>query len=208
MDWTGVQTGLAFDRTGNLYIVDFSNAMIKEWTAANNDVIALVTNGLIEPLAVAVDVAGNVYFVDPFQGEIGKWNVANGTATILASHSSYPLYLESPQSVAVDGSGNVYATSLADADILVKWTATTGSLSEPIYAYGSGVAVDQIGGVYVSSEESVIYIFHRHSLTQRPNWKVRLREATLYQRCSHLLKTCCHHFAHDGRDMADDNRCN
>jgi sugar lactone lactonase YvrE len=124
--------GVAVDSTGNLYIADFYNAVIRE---VSNGVITTVagdgtggysgdngpaTNARLGlPQGVTVDSAGNLYISDP--AHIRK--VANGVITTVAGNGTSgfsgdggpatdaELYL--PSGVAVDSAGNVY---IADTD--------------------------------------------------------------------------------------------
>ena len=47
---------------------------IKEWVAASNTVITLVSSGLSSPRGVAVDGSGNVYIADTGDNAIKEWN--------------------------------------------------------------------------------------------------------------------------------------
>ena len=139
--------GVAVDGSGNIYIADTDNNVIKKWTATNNTVTTLVASGLNNPFGVAVDGSGNVYIADTLNNAIKKWTVANNTVTTLMASG-----LSNPYGVAVDGSGNVYiADTLNNA--IKKWTATNNTVTT-LVAFGLsnpyGVAVDGSGNVYFS----------------------------------------------------------
>ena len=95
--------GVAVDSAGNVYIADTGNNAIKEWVAASNTVITLVSSGLYDPSGVAVDGSGNVYIADTGNNAIKEWLAASNTVTMLVSSGLYY-----PLGVAVDGAGNVY----------------------------------------------------------------------------------------------------
>jgi DNA-binding beta-propeller fold protein YncE len=101
--------GVAVDAAGNVYIADTGNSAIKEWMAANNNIITLATLGLSNSADVAVDVSGNVYIADTGNSAIKKWIAASNTITTLLSSG-----LSNPSGVAVDGSGNVYIADTGD----------------------------------------------------------------------------------------------
>ncbi len=61
---------MAVDCAGNVYIADSFNDAFKEWVAASNTVITLVSSGLADPSGVAVDGAGNVYIADTYNNAI------------------------------------------------------------------------------------------------------------------------------------------
>jgi len=70
--------GVAVDGAGNVYIADTSDDAIKEWTPANGNLTALVSQ-MSNPQGVAVDGAGNVYIADSSDGAIKEWTAAIAT---------------------------------------------------------------------------------------------------------------------------------
>jgi uncharacterized protein (TIGR03437 family) len=121
--------GVAVDSTGNLYIADFTNSVIRKvsngviTTFAGNNTYAYGGDGnsatnaeLFQPVGVAVDSAGNVYIADTYNSRIRK--VSNGIITTVAGDgtSGYngdgnpptAFELNGPTGVAVDSAGNIY----------------------------------------------------------------------------------------------------
>jgi DNA-binding beta-propeller fold protein YncE len=138
---------LAVNSAGNIYIADFINNAVKEWTAANSNVTTLVSSGLAYPEGVAVDDAGNVYIADTVNNAIKEWNVANGNVTTLVSTG-----LSGPWGVAVDGAGNVYIADTYN-NAIKKWNMANNTVST-LVATGlfepHGIAVDGKGNVYIA----------------------------------------------------------
>jgi DNA-binding beta-propeller fold protein YncE len=123
---------------GNVYIADSNNNAIKKWTAANSNVVTLVSAGLNFPVGVAVDAVGNVYFADSANNAIKKWAIANShVITLVSSQLNFPFC------IAVDAAGNVYTSDTGDSAIK-EWTAADNTLATLISgATGDlGVAVD------------------------------------------------------------------
>jgi hypothetical protein len=127
--------GVAVDASGNVYIADTNNTVIRK--VSGGVITTFAGNGrygysgdsgpaasaqLCAPMGVAVDTAGNVYIADNNCSVIRK--VSDGIITTFAGNGTrgYSLdsgpatstALNSPVAVAVDASGNVY---IADAGI-------------------------------------------------------------------------------------------
>jgi sugar lactone lactonase YvrE len=193
-DSTGTQDGLgalayffapssvATDANGNVYVADAGNNLIRMITPAgqsstvagntnpgalNGDALSATFNN---PTGITVDAAGNIYVADLLSNQIRK--ISGGTVSTLAGGDSTAsvngvgtaasFYF--PNSVAVDGGGNVYVTEYV-TDLVRKITpdgtvttfagsgqqgqadstGTAASFNGP-----SGVAVDAAGNVYIA----------------------------------------------------------
>jgi hypothetical protein len=122
-------TGIAIDKSGNLYIADSHNNRIREVIAGTISTIAgtgtpgffgdagvATAAQLSLPSAVAVDGNGNVYIADTNNQRIRK--IAGTTITTIAGDGEETYagdgaaaalaVLDSPTGVAVDAAGNVY----------------------------------------------------------------------------------------------------
>ncbi len=144
---SGISLGVAVDGLGNVYIADSGNSAIKEWVAASNTVIVLVSSGLSSPRGVAVDGVGNVFIADSGNGAIKEWVASSNTVLTLSTPESSGIF--QPLGIAVDGVGNIY---IADPDgRIVQLGAVNGSikmLAVPWLNQTYGVAVDIVGNVY------------------------------------------------------------
>ncbi len=133
-------TDIFFDANYNMWIADFGNGRIREY--GTNGISSTVVGGgttyteggfplasaLAGPHSVAVDPSGaNIYVADADDNRIRKINVAANKITTLAGAGSYGFsgdggaanaaQVNTPYSVAVDGSGNVYFVDLFNARI-------------------------------------------------------------------------------------------
>ena len=128
-------TGIAVDKTGNLYIADLGNNRIRKISAGTGIIATVAGNGvagysgdgglatiasLNGPFGVAVDNIGNLYIADQGNNRIRKVLASTGVITTLA------------------GSG------------VAGFSGDNGAATEASLAYPTGVAVDSTGSVYIA----------------------------------------------------------
>jgi uncharacterized protein (TIGR03437 family) len=122
----GRVSGLALDSSGNLYIADPDNYVIRKvssggtiTTFAGSNALGAGGTGdhglatsaqLSKPTGLALDAAGNLYIADTGNSRIRMVAASNSYITTLSTGS---VVLSSPKGVAVDAAGRVY---IADTD--------------------------------------------------------------------------------------------
>ncbi|MBX3163212.1 MAG: T9SS type A sorting domain-containing protein [Bacteroidetes bacterium] len=186
-------SGVATDAAGNVYIINehrirkvSSNGIIT--TIAGNGTGGFSGDGgaataaqLYNPSGVATDAAGNVYIADVDNHRIRKVS-SNGIITTIAGNggigfsgdggAATAAQLNYPQSVAVDGSGNVY---IADGyNIRIRKVSSNGIITTIAgngtqgfsgdggaataaqFWFSMGVATDAVGNVYITDSNSRI----------------------------------------------------
>ncbi|MFL6448492.1 MAG: NHL repeat-containing protein [Bryobacteraceae bacterium] len=186
-----VISGVAVDGSGNLYIAEWGNNRIRKVSADTGVITTVAGNGcqyncdigggglatntaLNRPGGVAVDGSGNLYIADTGSDRIRKVSTATGVITTVAGGGdegdgglATDASLNSPNGVAVDGSGNLYIADTWNSRIR-KVSASTGVIttlagngsygfsgdggpatSASLY-YPSGVAVDGSGNLYIA----------------------------------------------------------
>lgn len=168
-----IPRGIAVDSAGNVYVADQGNDIIRKITPdgmvstfagkpselGHNDGMGAAAR-FSSPAGIAVDGAGNVYVADTGNGIIRKIT-PDGMVTTLFGKAGDHGYIDGAGatarlgavfSIAADSTGNLYvinADSL-DAGWLLKITPD-GAVSKPGSRYGSAVAVDGAGDMYLLS---------------------------------------------------------
>ena len=153
---------VAVDKSGNVYVADKDNFVIRQITA-DGRVTTLAGKpgvpGFVEgnrgaarfkdPHGIAVDSLGNVYVADTANQAVRKIS-ASGDVTSIA------VGLSDPESVAVDSAGTVYVTdsrgvhkiSNGQAELLPPLLLTE-SQDGPV-AHADSIAVDSHGTIYIA----------------------------------------------------------
>jgi uncharacterized protein (TIGR03437 family) len=142
-------SGVAVDSSGNIYIADTSNWVIRKVAGGNITTYAgdntlggggggdhgLAINAqLAIPTGLAVDAAGNLYIADTGTNSIRIVAASTGIITTLSIGS---FNLKSPRAVAVDAAGDVYIADTGNGRILK--VAPAGSITRTTTVAGTGV---------------------------------------------------------------------
>jgi sugar lactone lactonase YvrE len=140
----GANTGMAFDRSGNLFIAEpFGHKIFK--FAADGSTSTFAT-GVEEP--VAFDASGNLFAVDGTTGTILKLS-PDGTRSTFASKVGVP------SSLAFDAAGNLFVSEYNTGSIF-KFTPTA---KKSTFAEGKKhiiilLACDQAGNLFAADSDS------------------------------------------------------
>jgi len=171
-------TGIAIDASGNLFVADAGNDLIRKITSAG--VVSTVagsdstgsangpglSSSFFDPVGVTVDAADNIYVADAGNNLI-RLITSAGVVSNFAGNNTNNLTAPSfnnPTGVAIDASGNVYVANYLNNTILLINAAGTvntyagnggqGAVNGPAgsatFYYPNSVAIDAAGNVYVS----------------------------------------------------------
>ena len=160
-------TDIFFDGAWNLWIADYGNGRIREY--GTNAICTTVVGGgstyveggfplaslLAGPHSVVVDAASNIYIADSEDNRVFKVTASTDRITTIAGTGIYgytgdggmgnAALVNTPTSIAIDPSGNVYFVDLYNARI--RMITSTGTISTiagtgAIYYSGDGGAAE------------------------------------------------------------------
>jgi len=140
---------IAVDSSGNLYIADTDNELIRKVSGGNMTTIAgngtegfsgdgIALNVALDgPSGVAVDSAGNVYIADTYNQRIRKVDTSSNLGTIAGGNygfagdgaSAASARFANPSSVSIDSTGNVLVADLNNQRIRSIYGPTTATLA-------------------------------------------------------------------------------
>jgi sugar lactone lactonase YvrE len=176
--------GVAVDGDGKVYVGDMSNFRIRMITPGGTvTTLAGSTQGYAEgsgtaakfssPRGVAVDSAGTVYVADSWNHRIRRITLGGEVTTLAGGSGGYAegtgtaAQFDNPQSVALDGEGNVYVADLRNhrirkitpGGVVTTLAGSTQGRADGIGAAAkfynpAGVAVDSAGTVYVADSRN------------------------------------------------------
>lgn len=169
--------GIGADKSGNLYMTDFYNNVIRKVTATGvastfaGGALGTALDGIGTrssfnyPLGLAVDDQGNIYVADTSDDLIRKITPAGVVTTFAGSGSSglangtgTQASFNKPVGLATDKEGNVYVTDAGNNQIrkITPAGVVTTFASSSVNGMGinfnnpMGIAVDKDGNVYVA----------------------------------------------------------
>ncbi len=176
--FSGCQTGIAIDASGNAIVGDLSNlpaypgghiaifAAGATGNVAPARIIAGASANFHSPTGIAVDGPGNIYVADSglgysYSGDVAIFapgasgDVAPSTVIVGGATG-----LSTPEGVALDARGNIYVANLGNNTVTV-YAANASGDAVPIRTIGGaltgldqpvGIAIDDAGYVYVGSQ--------------------------------------------------------
>lgn len=150
-------SAVAVDASGDLFIADLSNQVVKETLTNGSYTQSVVSIVPRDPEGIAVDGAGNVYIANLNGEGVVKETLSNGSYT----QSVVAYVYGGAFGLTVDGGGNVYIADTSNKRVL-KETLSNGGYIQSVIASASdglslpiGLTVDGGGSVYIADVDSV-----------------------------------------------------
>ena len=147
--------GLALGPTGNVYVADSGNNLIRNIDPTGTTVLNLGLGTFNSPYGVAVDSQSNVYVSDTGGDAVRKINSTTGLITSLGSG------FKGPTGIAIDSKSNVYVASPTQGNVFVinSTTNAVSNMARPVGGwYGLNGLTIALGNVYVTNTYNVASI--------------------------------------------------
>lgn len=198
--------GVFVDGSGNIFIADTENSVIREVLAGTGTIQTVAGNytsgagfsgdngpatsaQLDIPEGVFVDASGNIFIADTYNSVVREVTAANGNIQTVAGHyydaqagfacqftgdggSPTSAFLCLPNSVFVDGSGSLYVADTANYGIRKVVSATISTIAGTLGTYGysgdggaatsallqypGGVSLDASGNIFIADTDNYV----------------------------------------------------
>ena len=146
--------GLAFDRSGRLFVAEGATGVI--WMFTSNGTKTIFTSGLEHPVALAFDGEGHLFVTDICGGDIGCGTIFKFTSTgTKSTFSSGTNFL----GLALDSAGNLFASVGGATQLSGGIVRFTPEGQESIFGSqgGPGIVFDSSGNLYATTLSDVIF---------------------------------------------------
>ena len=175
--------GLAIDTSGNIYIADTFNGLIRKISSSGN-VTTLAGNigsnqpvdgtgtaaSFSRPTGIAIDASGNLFVADQGAGQIRKVTQAGVVTTIYSGPSSI-----NPYSLVLDKDGNIIITDDTDNDVekitqggtLTVFAGNSSIIGGEIDGIGSGAGFRGPNGLTIDGSGNIYVIDQGNSLIRK-----------------------------------------
>ena len=162
--------GLAFDPSGDLYISEIGNRVVRKLSGGSISAFAGTCSGMNSalPWGLTTDASGNVYVTDDAENRVWKYD-SSGNPTLFAGNGTFGdagdgslatsagVELENPQSIAFDSAGDAFISSgtvvrVVTPDGIIHTSTGNGSAGNSgDGALATNAELDGVAGLAVNS---------------------------------------------------------
>ncbi len=163
--------GVAFDSTGNMYVVDATNNRIQKFDSNGNFITKWGSSGSGDgqfsgAYHIALDSSDNVFVVDMYNARVQKFNSSGTFISKFGTQGSGDGQFSSPSGIVIDSSNNIYVADRSNQRIqkfnssgvfITKW----GSLGDADgqFRNPTSLALDGSGNIYIGATR----IIHKYT---------------------------------------------
>jgi tripartite motif-containing protein 71 len=154
--------GIAFDTSGNVYVVDIFTRRGQKFTSTGVYVSQFGSNGsgdgqFSNPNGIAIDSSGNIYVADSNNHRIQKFDSSGVYVSQFGSSGSGDGQFNSPASLAFDSSGNIYVADTTNhriqkftsGGVYVSQFGSSGT-GDGQFSSPKGIVIDSSGNIIVA----------------------------------------------------------
>ncbi|MBV9771114.1 MAG: hypothetical protein JOZ32_16195 [Bryobacterales bacterium] len=177
-------TGVAVDSSGNVFIADSENNVIREVSSGNiSTVVGGTPNTLLnDPETVLVDSSDNLYISEQSGLHVVKYSISTGAFTVLAGNGyggfsgdngpAIDAALDEPSGIALDSQGYLYICDTYNSRIrkvspdgiittiaglgIPAYGGDGGPATSALLFFPRGIAVNAAGNVYFSDTDNYV----------------------------------------------------
>lgn len=160
-------TGIATDRSGNIYVANRDDGEVLRLDPAGNEVASFQFPPPQNPTGVTVDRFGNIYVTERLNQQISRIDQATGSITVIAGSGATGAIngpgssatFDTPSDIAVDASGNIYVADRGN-NLIRRIICPTPSAPVPTMSEWGlmifGLLVLNVSVFYIREQELVL----------------------------------------------------
>jgi sugar lactone lactonase YvrE len=151
----GSPFGIAFDKTGNIYVSDYTNNRIEKFSSTHEFITSWGSKGpspgqFNGPTAIAIDNNDNIYVSDSWNHRIQVFSSSGAFIRTWGSLGTATGQFNSPAGLAFDKDGNLYVADNLNGRVQVFTSEGTFIKTWSVGLSASGMAIDSQGNIYSS----------------------------------------------------------
>ncbi|MGB9585827.1 MAG: 6-bladed beta-propeller [Anaerolineales bacterium] len=154
-----VPNDIAFDSSGNIYVVDYEGDKIKKYDSSGNFLLSWGGSGsssgkFYHPARIAIDSRNYVYVTDNGNDRVQKFDSSGNYILEWGSYGSDPGEFKNPTGIAIGSDGYIYVAD--QENYRIQKFSSSGSYITSWGSYGSGIGqFGSLVGVTIDSSNNL-----------------------------------------------------